>query len=119
MWAVAGDQLECWTESGRGRERPTGKEGPEGVEGNKGGVVTRVGKGPNGWGALEDLWIMTESPSFHQHHCQLRRHLRLLLHGAGRVGGKVREEVVAEAGERAKGGSPREKGLLQVSAGTM
>ena len=44
---------------------------------------------------------------------------RGLLHGAGRVGGKVREEVVAEAGERAKGGNPREEGLLQVSAGTM
>ena len=58
-----------------------------------------------------DLRIMTESP-FHQHHayfCMV----------AGRVGGKVREEVVAEAGERAKGGSPREEGLLQVSAGTM
>ena len=37
----------------------------------------------------------------------------------GQSGGKVREEVVAEAGERAKGGSPREEGLLQVSAGTM
>ena len=58
VWAVAGDQLECWTESGRGRERPTGKEGPEGVEGDKGGVVTRVGKGPNGWGALEDFCMV-------------------------------------------------------------
>ena len=47
-------QEECWTESGPGFLGC----GTEGVEGNKGGIVTRVGKGPKGWGALEDFCMV-------------------------------------------------------------
>ena len=89
MWAVAGDQLECWTEPGRGRERPTGKEGPEGVEGNKEGVVTRVGKGPNGWGALEDFCMVLAE-----------------------WGGRVRRRRLPRQGRGAKGGSLGMRGEL-------
>ena len=44
-------QDECWTESGPGFLGC----GTEGVGGNKGGIVARGGKGPNGWEALDDL----------------------------------------------------------------